>query len=108
METKVCTHCGELRPLSMFRAYYGKRKGHYRYCRMCERLLMRYKYLTGKGDAVTQEESEELAKLKKLYEYRHAAGLETPGKGRNIHGATAAIVDKLLEEFESGDSHENM
>lgn len=104
METKKCTHCGEIRPVSMFRKYYGGRKGHYRYCRFCEQLAMRYKYLTNKGGAATQEESEELAKLEKLYEYRRAAGLETPGHGANKHGAATAMIDQLLAEFEGKDN----
>lgn len=100
METKTCTHCGNAKPISDFRAYYSGRKGSYRYCRSCERLLMRYKYLKSKGDAVTQSESKELANLERLYAYRHAEGLETPGHGANKRGATATIVDQLLAEFE--------
>lgn len=101
METKVCTHCGEELPISSFRPYYGRRSGTYRYCKKCERLLMRYKYLVGKGENISECDAEELAKLNKLFEYRRAAGLETPGHGSKVHKATATIVDELLAEFEA-------
>lgn len=100
METKTCTHCGRTKPTSSFRQYYGGRKGSYRYCRSCEKLLMRYKYLISKGGAAMQKERDELANLEKLYEYRRAEGLETPGHGYRTHGTTASIVDQLLAEYE--------
>ena len=100
-DSKICTHCGKTKPLSNFRPYYNGRKGYYRYCRTCEKLLMRYKYLFGKGDTLSPEERKELTNLERLYEYRRAEGLETPGHRCHEHGTTATIVDQLLAEFEN-------
>ena len=107
METKTCTHCGELKPISCFRKYYGGRKGHYRYCKTCEKLNTRHKYLVGKGDAATQQEREELAKLIRLYELRETLGLETP-----LHPCKPAIsaADLLEEQLAKAEAalHENV
>lgn len=97
MDTKTCTHCGETKPLSSFRHYYGKCKGSYRYCKTCEKINTRYRYLVGKGANITDVERQELAKITKLYDARAAAGLETPLHKREYGGATE-LVDQLLDK----------
>lgn len=105
-EAKKCSHCGELKPLSRFRKYYGGRAGHYRYCLDCEKIMTRYKYLVSKGDDAAPCEREELAKIEKLYEYRKQLGLETPG--RNNYGGATSLIDKMLAEAEAKVQNESL
>ena len=63
MEVKTCRQCGEIKPLSQFRKYYGGRKGTYKMCKVCERVNSREKYLFAKGDSLRQEEKVELKKI---------------------------------------------
>lgn len=102
METKVCTHCGELKPLSCFRQYYNGRRSHYRYCKTCEKINIRYKYLVGKGSGAAAHELEELAKIERLYEIRHARGLETPIH-KSGRGGASALIDEMLAKVENSD-----
>lgn len=101
METKRCTHCGETKPLDQFRAYYNGRNGHYRNCKTCEKINIRYRYLVGKGAAALPHELEEIHKIERLYEARHAKGLETP-MHRGERGGASALIDELLAKMESG------
>ena len=101
METKKCTHCGEHKPVDQFRRYYGGRKGTYRYCKSCERLITRYRYLVGKDSAATQQECEELAKLRKLFDLRHELGLETPLREHRAEVRTSDLLDEQLEKAEA-------
>lgn len=94
---KTCCQCGEQKSLSEFRHYYGGRKGTYRYCKTCEKIMMRKRYLDSKRDSLTDSEKEELAKIEKLYSIRESIGLEVPGK-RPIQATTSDIVDMLLEK----------
>lgn len=78
MDTKVCKQCGELKPLTQFRKYYGGRKGNYRTCKQCEKINSRAKYLTAKGDKRSSAENNELKKISTLWEAQRSAGLAPP------------------------------
>lgn len=113
MDTKRCTHCGEVRPIGEFRKYYkpGVKVGYYRYCKTCEKIMTRRRYLVGKGDRLTESERVELSKIEQLYDLREAAGLEVLGRGRQqkARGEAAAIVDQMLEDAlkRSAEAQEN-
>lgn len=105
MDFKTCKHCGEIRPISMFRHYYGNRSGTYRYCKMCEKIMTRRKYLVAKGDRRTPEEIEELTKIDKLYELRAKLGYEVPGRNKD-HGGATDLLDDFIAKAEQ--QSENM
>lgn len=91
---KKCSRCGEVKPLSEFRPYYNRKSGTYTYCRTCEKIAQRYKYLQRKS-ALTDAEQLELSKIELLYKCQKEAGLAVPGKGRPI--GVSSIVDARLE-----------
>ena len=97
METKVCTSCGVDKPINDFRQYYAGRKGHYRYCKACERIETRRKYLVGK-DELAPKELQELADIEELYELRTAKGLRPPVGYAKNGDVTALIQQELNKE----------
>jgi hypothetical protein len=74
---KRCTHCGAEKPLSEFRQYYNGKGSHYRYCKTCESIEMRRKYIVGLGGAATPQQQEDLRKILRLYDLRRSRGLCT-------------------------------
>lgn len=96
MDTKVCSTCGQEKSVDAFRKYYGGRKGSYSYCKECERIEQRRKYLVRRLEKLTDSETTELQHIKELYDRREAAGLKVLGKIRNTTGVSD-IVDKHLE-----------
>ncbi len=101
---KVCSRCGKELPLDNFRKYYNGGDSYYTYCKDCEAIEARRKYLVGRSDAATPEQLDELQKIQKLYELRAAKGLKVPGhtKGR-VTNRVRALVDDLLNEAEGDD-----
>lgn len=97
---KICSRCGTEQPLSNFRRYYnrGENAGTYKFCKECERIETRRKYLVGRGDAATQTQKEELASIRKLYDLRESKGLDVPGRIRRRPSAVKSIVDARLNE----------
>lgn len=93
-QTKVCKRCGKDQPLENFRKYYGGREGYYTFCKTCEKIEARRKYLMRLGDKATPEQLEEIAKIDKLYDMQHAAGLSAP----RHRTKTKDLVDSLLQE----------
>ena len=89
MEARVCRQCGELKPLSQYRKYYGGRTGHYTTCKACERINSRLKYLESK-EALTEIERIERDKILALYEAQRGAGLRPPSRGGR---RTEAVTD---------------
>lgn len=106
MQTKICSRCGVEKPVEAFRPYYGNRKGHYKFCRECERIEERRKYLCRKSD-LTAQQLDELRKIEKLYELRTADGLDVPGKAAHKNPSVESLVDSQLEAFR-GDKNEEM
>ena len=100
IDTKICSHCGEEKPLSSFRHYYGGRKGTYKYCKDCEKIITREKYLVAKGVRRTPQEEMELQKIHKLYELRVSVGLEAPRHSDNRVG-TVDLIDQMLAKAEA-------
>lgn len=97
MEVKICKRCGREQGVDQFRNYYGGRSGSYSFCKTCERIDQRRKYLVSKRDDLAPCEAEELNKINELYEMRRAAGLKVPGT-RAVGGVTS-IVDSMLEDL---------
>lgn len=96
MDTKVCKRCGAEKPIVEFRDYYGGRKGSYSFCKTCERIEQRRKYLSSKHE-LTDAEAEELQKINELYAMRQDAGLKVPVR-RPERGVTS-IVDSMMAEM---------
>lgn len=78
MEVKTCKQCGEIKPLTQFRKYYGGRKGTYKVCKSCERINSREKYLRAKGECMNWDEEAELDKIHELYALQRRMGLQPP------------------------------
>lgn len=74
---RKCKQCGDSKPLSQFRRYYGGRKGWYTTCLACERINSRYKYLLKKKEP-SAAELEEFGKIQALYDKQRDAGLRPP------------------------------
>lgn len=102
METKVCKRCGKEQSVDQFRAYYGGKKGLYNFCKTCEKIDQRRKYLARKDsespDGLSSDEQIELDKINELYAARQAAGLSVPIR-RSAKGVTN-LVDQLLTDME--------
>jgi len=90
MDVKTCKQCGELKPISRYRKYYGGRRGTYKVCLDCERINSREKYLTNKTNR-THEEEAELAKIHALYDCQVKVGLQPPVK----QGRRKPLTDDL-------------
>ena len=86
MNAKTCKQCGELKPISQYRKYYGGRKGSYTICKACEKINSRAKYLTNKGERMNYEEEAELDQIHALWDAQREAGLLPPriGGGRSV------------------------
>ena len=97
---RKCKQCGEVKQLSsdFFRPYYGKNaRGFYRVCKTCESINNRYKYLTGKGDAATQADLEEIRRIEELYDTLRELGLEPPRYGAGASSTVYSVVEELLK-----------
>lgn len=99
MEAKVCRQCGELKPLSQYRRYYGGRTGHYTTCKACEKINSRLKYLESK-DALTDLERVERDKILKLYEAQRGAGLRPPSRGGR-RAEVATDLDAMIDRYQA-------
>lgn len=99
MDVKTCKQCGELKPISQFRKYYGGRRGTYTMCKQCERINSREKYLVAKGESINLEEEAELDKIHKLYEYQRSMGLQPPNK-QTRRASLAEDLDSMLSKYE--------
>lgn len=91
---KTCSRCGETKPLEEFRPYYNRSTGRYSFCKTCERIETRRKYLV-KRATLTPAQQEELAKINALYAKRKAAGLSVPGTRASD---VVNIVEQQLKE----------
>lgn len=98
MDVKTCKQCGELKPISQFRKYYGGRKGTYKMCKACERINSREKYLVAKGDELNWEEEAELDKIHRLYEYQRSMGLQPPNK-QTSRASLSEDLDSMLDKY---------
>ena len=97
---RKCKQCGEVKQLSsdFFRQYYGENaKGFYRVCKTCERINNRYKYLTGKGNAATQADLEEIKRIEELYDTLRELGLEPPKYGAGMTSTVYSVIEELLK-----------
>lgn len=102
MEAKVCRQCGELKPLSQYRKYYGGRTGHYTTCKQCEKINSRLKYLESK-ETLTEVERIERDKILKLYDAQRGAGLRPPSRGGRRAEAVTGLdaLDAMIDEYEA-------
>ena len=96
-ETKTCTQCGEIKPLEQFRKYY-KGKGYYSYCKDCEKINTRAKYL-GNKDCRTKQEEEEFTKINELYTLQRSLGLKPPTFKAHKWGAVTSTLDDMLAKY---------
>lgn len=95
---KTCSRCGKTLPLGNFRNYYVGKRGHYKYCKDCERIEGRRRYLLSLEDEITIEQIQELEKINMLYEKRAAAGLDVPGRSRNNTSVLDLVEAELNEK----------
>lgn len=98
---KICKQCGETRPLEQFREYYGGRKGRYNTCKMCEKINSRYKYLVGKSDKCSLEETDELRKINALYQMQRKIGLQPPKHDNGRAIPLVESLDDMLSKYEA-------
>lgn len=96
---KTCARCGKTLPEENFRHYYNNRKGTYRYCKMCESIEARRRYLASQ-DSLTATQSEELDKINKLYDARFAAGLSVPKRSVGIAEVRNKAIEEELSKYE--------
>lgn len=94
MTYKMCAHCGEVRPVDMFRKYYN-RPGLYAFCKICEKIETRRKYLVRKSK-LSEDEKIELDNIIKLYEYQRSLGLRANKKSR------IKVADIVAEQLRKG------
>lgn len=97
MDVKTCKQCGELKPITQYRRYYGGRKGTYTMCKQCERINSREKYLSAKG-WLSDAEKAELNKIHRLYEYQRSLGLQPPNK-QVRRASVADELDDMLGKY---------
>jgi hypothetical protein len=97
MDVKTCKQCGELKPISLFRQYYGGRRGTYKMCKDCERINSREKYLAAKGASRTEAEETELNRIHELYDCQRAVGLQPPTKRGGNKPLTNDLNDMLAK-----------
>ena len=98
MDVKTCKQCGELKPITQFRQYYGGRRGTYKMCKDCERINSREKYLSSKGESRSPEEDVELMQIHKLYECQRSVGLQPPVKHGGRKPLTADL-DSMIQKY---------
>lgn len=106
MEAKVCRQCGELKPLSQYRKYYGGRTGHYTTCKQCEKINSRLKYLESK-ESLTELERVERDKILKLYEAQRGAGLRPPSRGGR-RAEVVADLDAMIGKYTDNRVYESL
>lgn len=98
MDVKTCKQCGELKPISQYRQYYGGRRGTYKMCKSCERINSREKYLQSKQPLLTDDEALELSKIHQLYDHQRELGLQPPSRdGRRT--ALRDDLDDMLNKY---------
>ena len=100
MEVKICKQCGEIKPLSQFRKYYGGRKGSYKVCKACERINSREKYLRAKGECMDWDEESELMKIHELYECQRRMGLQPPTR-QERSTTLRSELDNMLGKYQN-------
>lgn len=97
-DTKICTTCGQEKPLNEFRNYPRDTTARYPYCLECQTIETRRKYLVSKIENRTNtlEEELELVQIEDLYKLRLDKGLKTLGT-RSKHKSVRHLVDKQAE-----------
>lgn len=98
MKVKTCSRCGVEQPLDEFRTYYNRQGSHYSFCKTCERIESRRKYLRRKYN-LSVAEQEELNNINELYSRRKAKGLNVPGTRRNDVSVSRLVREALDEEL---------
>lgn len=99
MSFKECKQCGELKPLELFRKYYGGRRGTYKVCLACEKINTREKYLARKADQMSEDEQVELTKIHALYDAQRAAGLQPPRT--KLSASRVDNLDEMIKAYKS-------
>lgn len=97
METKVCAHCGSERSIDQYRKYYN-RPGLYAYCKTCEKIETRRKYLSRK-EGRTEMEEVELDKISSLYDLQRQHGLRQATKA--YVSAVLDLVDQEVKKYDT-------
>ena len=98
---KTCIYCGLTKEDEEFRQYYNRKSGRYTYCKDCEKIEARRKYLCRKDNRSEAEELE-LQKINKLYDARRAAGLQAPGQSRIKPSVVSRVDDELRRLSSNG------
>ncbi len=101
MDKKTCRQCGRLKDVSDFRLYYNRDGSRYTYCRECEAVNSREKYLRNKKNKST-EEVEELEQIHNLYRTQLDRGLNPPrikGVLEGRHKPAKTIISELMDMY---------
>lgn len=100
MNAQTCKQCGELKPIEQFRKYYGGRKGHYKYCKSCEKINSRAKYLANKAEYMSDAELEEFQKIQRLWDAQRSAGLQPPRAKDSPVASLSESLDDMIAKYE--------
>lgn len=97
MDKKVCSYCGKEKTETQFRKYYqGSSAGKlYNYCKECEKIENRRKYLIKMGET----NSSEYNAICTLYNKRLEAGLQVPRSFNNTSVDVTSLVMKQLQDL---------
>ena len=96
METKICSVCGRELSVDMFRVYAHNPNKVWPYCKECESIEIRRKYLQRKGEMRSDAEQQELDKINELYKRHAEAGRRVLGNCKPRNQKASSIVDALL------------
>lgn len=97
--SKICCMCGQEKSVDQFRQY--KSGKPYTYCKDCESIEVRRRYLEKKGLECSQDEADELVLINHLYEKRLEKGLKTFGqRKRSSGGSCLDLVNKQLKSLD--------
>ena len=94
--TKICTMCGEEKPMEEYRQYPHNKNKRYPYCNDCQAIENRRRYIEQLAEP-TPEQLDELALINQLYDKRIEKGLKTFNRQKkgNCLDAVAAQLAKL-------------
>lgn len=94
-----CKQCGDVKSLTLFRNYYGKVNGTYKFCKDCEKLNQRLKYLNRKQDK-SEAEMMEKRQIEELHDLQRSIGLEPPrrrAEGETEKSFTQSLIERQME-----------
>ena len=94
---KICSMCGREQSVDNFRKY--KSGKPYTYCKDCEAIEIRRRYLEHKGAGCSSDEADELVRINHLYQMRVNSGLNTFGTRKRSSSTCMDLVNEQLKSL---------